>query len=113
MYLHELEIGNVKLKNNIILAPMAGITDLPFRIICEKFEPGLVYSEMVSSKAIFYDDEKTKKLMNLNRRKKTSCNSNIWLRCRGNGICCKVCFEYSRYCGYKYGMPSTEGSKKW
>ena len=70
MYLHELEIGNVKLKNNIFLAPMAGITDLPFRVICEKFEPGLVFSEMVSSKAIFYDDEKTKKLMNLNGEKR-------------------------------------------
>ena len=66
MYLHELKIGNVKLKNNILLAPMAGITDLPFRLICEKFEPGLVCTEMVSTKAIFYNDEKTKKLMNLN-----------------------------------------------
>ena len=65
MYLHPLKIGNVMLKNNILLAPMAGITDLPFRVICEKFEPGLVFSEMVSSKAIFYGDEKTKKLMNL------------------------------------------------
>lgn len=66
MYLHELKIGNVKLKNNILLAPMAGITDMPFRLICEKFEPGLVCTEMVSAKAIFYNDEKTKKLMNLN-----------------------------------------------
>lgn len=41
MYLHELQIGNVKLKNNILLAPMAGITDLPFRLICEKFRTGL------------------------------------------------------------------------
>lgn len=65
MYLHKLKIGNVELKNNILLAPMAGITDLPFRLICEKFEPGLVCSEMVSSKAIFYNDEKTKKLMNI------------------------------------------------
>lgn len=64
MYLHELQIGNVKLKNNILLAPMAGITDLPFRMICRKFEPGLACTEMVSSKAIFYGDEKTKKLMN-------------------------------------------------
>lgn len=70
MYLHELKIGNVKIKNNIFLAPMAGITDLPFRVICEKFEPGLVYSEMVSSKAIFYNDEKTKKLMNLEGEKR-------------------------------------------
>ena len=37
MYLHEIQIGNVKLNNNILLAPMAGITDLPFRLICEKF----------------------------------------------------------------------------
>ncbi len=65
MYLHKLKIGNVILKNNLLLAPMAGITDLPFRLICEKFEPGLVCSEMVSAKAIFYGDEKTKKLMNL------------------------------------------------
>ena len=64
MYLHELQIGNVKLKNNILLAPMAGITDLPFRLMCQKFNPGLTCTEMVSSKAIFYDDEKTKKLMN-------------------------------------------------
>ena len=63
MYLHELKIGNIELKNNILLAPMAGITDLPFRLICEKFEPGLVTTEMVSSKALFYHDEKTKKLL--------------------------------------------------
>ena len=81
MYLHELEIGNVKLKNNILLAPMAGITDLPFRLICQKFEPGLKCTEMVSSRAIFYDDEKTKKLMNLDRREKTSCYSDFWFRC--------------------------------
>lgn len=65
MYLKELEIGNVKLKNNIILAPMAGITDLPFRIICKKYNPGLVCTEMVSSRAIYYDDERTKKMVNI------------------------------------------------
>ena len=70
MYLHKLKIGNVELKNNILLAPMAGVTDLPFRLICEKFEPGLVCTEMVSSKAIFYGDEKTKKLMNLEGEKR-------------------------------------------
>ena len=37
MYLHKLKIGNVELKNNILLAPMAGITNLPFRLICEKY----------------------------------------------------------------------------
>ena len=45
MFLHELKIGNVKLKNNLILAPMAGVTNLPFRMICEKFCPGMVCTE--------------------------------------------------------------------
>ena len=65
MYLKKLKIGNVELENNILLAPMAGITDLPFRVICKKFGPSLVCTEMVSSKAIFHDDTKTKKLMNI------------------------------------------------
>lgn len=69
MYLHKLKIGNVELENNLILAPMAGVTDLPFRIIVEKFKPGLVYTEMVSAKALFYGDEKTKKLLNRNGEK--------------------------------------------
>jgi tRNA-dihydrouridine synthase B len=69
MYLKELNIGNVKCKNNIFLAPMAGITDLPFRLICERFEPGLVVTEMVSSKALLYNDDKTKKLLNIEDEK--------------------------------------------
>ena len=63
MYLKKLKIGNVELENNLILAPMAGVTDLPFRRIVEKFNPGLVCAEMVSSKALFYGDEKTKQLL--------------------------------------------------
>lgn len=63
MYLKPLTIGNVITKNNIILAPMAGITDLPFRSIVEEIGVGLVYTEMASAKAIFYGDEKTKKLL--------------------------------------------------
>ena len=63
MYLKKLKIGNVELNNNLILAPIAGITDLPFRIITEKFQPGLVCTEMVSAKALFYGDDKTKQLL--------------------------------------------------
>ena len=70
MYWHKLKIGNIELQNNIILAPMAGVTDLPFRIIVEKFNPGLVYTEMVSSKALYYNDEKTKKLLNIEGEKR-------------------------------------------
>ena len=65
MYLKKLKIGNLELENNILLAPMAGITDLPFRKIAKKQGAGLVYTEMVSSKAIFHNDEKTKKLLNM------------------------------------------------
>lgn len=65
MYLSKLKIGNIELENNIILAPMAGVTDLPFRIICKKYgNPGLVCNEMVSAKAIVYEDEKTKLMLN-------------------------------------------------
>ena len=64
MYIKELKIGDVKLKNNVLLAPMAGITDGAYRKICRKYgNPGLVYTEMASSKAIFYGDEKTDKII--------------------------------------------------
>ena len=60
MYLKKLKIGNVELENNLILAPMAGVTDMPFRKITKKYgNPGLVCNEMVSAKAICYKDEKT------------------------------------------------------
>ena len=70
MYLKKLEIGNVVLENNLILAPMAGVTDLPFRLIVEKFNPGLVCTEMVSSKALFYGDLKTKQLLKTDGEKR-------------------------------------------
>lgn len=70
MYIKPLKIGNVVLENNIVLAPMAGITDLPFRYLAKKFNPGLVYTEMVSAKALFYGDEKTKKLLNMRNEKR-------------------------------------------
>lgn len=60
-----LKIGNVQLNNNILLAPMAGITDRPFRLICEQFNPGMVCTEMISSKGLFYNDAKTKLLLNM------------------------------------------------
>ena len=63
MFINKTKIGNVKLENNIFLAPMAGITDLPFRLICKKYNPGLVYTEMVSGKGLMYNDEKTKLLL--------------------------------------------------
>lgn len=58
-----MKIGNVNLKNNVFLAPMAGITDLPFRLICKENNAGFVYTEMVSAKALLYNDSKTKLLL--------------------------------------------------
>lgn len=60
-----MKIGNVKLENNVFLAPMAGVTDLPFRILCKEMGCGLVYSEMVSAKGILYDNENTTKLLTI------------------------------------------------
>lgn len=58
-----MKIGNVELKNNIFLAPMAGVSDLAFRIICDRFGAGLSYTEMVSAKALSFADKKTGTLM--------------------------------------------------
>ena len=70
MYIKPIKIGNLEIQNNIFLAPMAGITDLPFRILCKEHGAGLVYTEMVSSKGIFYDDSKTKRLMSIDERER-------------------------------------------
>ena len=59
----KLQIGNVKLENNLILAPMAGVTDLPFRVLCREEGCGLLYTEMVSAKAILYKNKNTKELL--------------------------------------------------
>lgn len=49
-----MKIGNVELKNKVVLCPMAGVTDLPFRLICKEFEPALMTTELVSAKGVFY-----------------------------------------------------------
>ena len=70
MYLKKLKIGNVELENNILLAPMAGITDLAFRKVCKENNCGLVETEMVSAKAVYYNDEKTMKMLNMEGEKR-------------------------------------------
>ena len=58
-----LQIGNVTLENNLILAPMAGVSDLPFRLLCREQGAGLVCMEMVSAKAILYRNRNTEELL--------------------------------------------------
>ena len=61
----DLQIGNVTLSGNIILAPMAGVTDLPFRLLCARFGSSLQCMEMVSAKAIYYNNKNTEALMEI------------------------------------------------
>lgn len=61
----KLTIGNVTLENNVILAPMAGVTDLPFRLLCKEQGAGLLCMEMVSAKAIHYKNKNTDALMEI------------------------------------------------
>lgn len=61
----ELKIGNVTLENNVILAPMAGVTDLPFRLLCKEQGAGLLCMEMVSAKAVHYNNKNTEALLEI------------------------------------------------
>lgn len=57
--LKKIKIGDLIIENNLFLAPMAGVTDMPYRILCKEQGVGLSFTEMVSAKAMFYNDEKT------------------------------------------------------
>lgn len=65
-----MKIGNIKLRNNIFLAPMAGVTDSSYRIICSQMGAGLVVTEMISAKGLYYKDENTKNLTKINPKEK-------------------------------------------
>ena len=65
-----MKIGNVELENKVFLAPMAGVTDMPFRILCKEQGCGLVYTEMVSAKGMHYADEKSTQLTLLDEKEK-------------------------------------------
>lgn len=65
-----MKIGNVVFENNIFLAPMAGVTDKTFRIICREMGAGLVFSEMVSSKGLYYGNKSTGKLTSIDEKER-------------------------------------------
>ncbi len=66
----KLTIGNVTLENNVFLAPMAGVTDLPFRLLCKEQGCGMMCTEMVSAKAILYNNKNTDKLLEVDPRER-------------------------------------------
>ena len=65
-----MQIGNVKLKNNVFLAPMAGVTDMAFRILCKRQGCGLTYTEMVSAKGLHYKSDNTAVLLEIAEEEK-------------------------------------------
>ena len=83
-------IGNVLIPGPLVLGPMAGVTDLPFRTLCREFGCDYTYTEMVSAKGIKYNNKNTEELI-------TICPENFR--------------SQVRYCGCKYGMPGSEGRK--
>lgn len=65
-----MKIGNIETKNNVFLAPMAGVTDLVFRVICKEMNCGMVYSEMVSAKGVQHNNKNTKELLKVDERER-------------------------------------------
>lgn len=65
-----MKIGNLNFENNLFLAPMAGVTDIAFREICVEMGCGLVYTEMISAKGLYYNSENTKVLMQISEKEK-------------------------------------------
>jgi nifR3 family TIM-barrel protein len=63
MQLKQIKIGNITLKNNLLLAPIAGYTDFAFRSLCVKYGAAMGFTELVSCKGLLYDNEKTKQLL--------------------------------------------------
>ncbi|MDD6485217.1 MAG: tRNA dihydrouridine synthase DusB [Clostridiales bacterium] len=62
-----MKIGGVKISGSALLAPMAGVTDMPFRNICKKYGAAALYTEMISAKGLYYKDKKTKQLMEISK----------------------------------------------
>ena len=67
---NKLKIGNISLDGNIVLAPMAGVTDLPFRLLCKEQGADLICTEMVSAKGIFYNNKNTEDLLRIDDRER-------------------------------------------
>ena len=65
-----MQIGNLKLENNVFLAPMAGVTDKAFRYITKPFGPALMYTEMVSGKGLHYNNKRTGDLLEISDAEK-------------------------------------------
>lgn len=108
-----LKIGNVELENRYLLGPMAGVTDLPFRLLCKEQGAGLLGMEMVSAKAILYQNKNTEKLMEIHPEEQP-----VSLQLFGSDP--KIMSEMAKRIEerpfadsrYQYGVSGTESCKK-
>ena len=81
----KFKIGDTLLDNNVFLAPMAGVTDLPFRLLCREQGAGMSVTEMVSAKAILYKNKNTKELLAVDPAEAACFCTAVWLRSRDHG----------------------------
>jgi len=86
-----MKIGSIDFKNNVFMAPMAGITDMAFRTICRELGAGLVYTEMIVAKGIYYKNSRTRKMLEVDDREKP-----VGMQVFGNDpdIIAEVCAEF-------------------
>lgn len=76
----EFYIGNVKIDGNLALGPMAGVTDMPFRMICKEFGADLLYTEMISAKGIYYKNKNTEPLWQIDDDGASGSIAAFWFR---------------------------------
>ena len=106
MYVKPIEIGKLKLENNVFLAPMAGITDLPFRKLCKEYGPGLVFTEMVSAKGLYYNDKKTEKLLNTEDEKRPVAMQIFGSDCESMAVAAKEVSKIADIVDMNIGCPA-------
>ena len=106
-----LTIGNVELPNRYVLAPMAGVTDLPFRLLCKEQGAGLLCMEMISAKALQYKNKNTKALLAIDPREYP-----VSLQLFGEDP--DIISEQAKRTsisdpGYQYGLSGSKGRAQW
>ena len=108
-----LTIGNVELPNRYVLAPMAGVTDLPFRLLCKEQGAGLLCMEMISAKALRYKNKNTKALLDRSKRI-PGITSAFWGRSGHHFRAGKADRRTSiSDPGYQYGLSGSKGRAQW
>ena len=109
-----LTIGNVELPNRYVLAPMAGVTDLPFRLLCKEQGAGLLCMEMISAKALQYKNKNTKALLAIDPREYPV---SLQLFGEDPDIISEQAKADRRTSisdpGYQYGLSGSKGSAQW